>query len=66
MKIEQVEMRLIKLPLLHPFETSFGVDIRADHDLDDNPLTRSGRVVRKCYGPSSVFIARKPSTEPGI
>ena len=26
MKIEQIEMRLIKLPLLHPFETSFGVD----------------------------------------
>lgn len=26
MKIERAEMRLIKLPLLHPFETSFGVD----------------------------------------
>ena len=26
MKIDRVIMRLIKLPLLHPFETSFGVD----------------------------------------
>ncbi len=26
MKIDRAEMRLIELPLLHPFETSFGVD----------------------------------------
>jgi O-succinylbenzoate synthase len=26
MKIERAEMRLIKMPLLHPFETSFGID----------------------------------------
>jgi o-succinylbenzoate synthase len=26
MKLEHVEIRLIKLPLLHPFETSFGID----------------------------------------
>lgn len=26
MKIEKVELRLIKIPLLHPFETSFGID----------------------------------------